>query len=156
MEYLEEKILGPMMASMARVCLDLGSSCQAHGQNTHLEIGRDGHPTGRMVHADLEAFWPHPEIAKLNGHEDFFARHGLMHVQLAESNIFGTFQTYFINENLEPLLSCLAQHDPELGEAARTRANELIKREVHKRKDLVTALKDGPLKGFYDTYIKGS
>jgi hypothetical protein len=155
LDYFAEKFLEPMIDSALRVHIDLCSSCQAHGQNTALEIGDDGQPSGRVIHQDLEAFWPHPDGAKVTGRDDFFDKMGFVHDPTAkEASVYGTFTAYFHSQNLMPMVRCFAKHFPDKASAVQQRAEQILKDGVLDRRDTVEALKDGPLKGFYDRYVR--
>jgi siderophore synthetase component len=138
LKYALDSVVDPMIESALRVYLDLGSSAQAHGQNTFLEIGEDGRPSGRIVHADLEAFWPNPDLAKPLGRADFFSKYDFTFNPAAkESSIGGTWSSYFVSQNLGPIVDCLAKElnlpRAEVSNAVQQR----IKAGVEKRRDAV-------------------
>lgn len=142
------RFVKPLVESALRVALDLGSACQMHGQNSYLEMGPEGQPTGRVVHGDLEAFWPHPDVAQVTGRDDYFAKNGATFTPALESDISWTFQTYFVNGNLLPLVKCFEAAFPDQADEARALFKGVIKAGVEQRKDVVTALKNGVMQGF--------
>ncbi|MBK7860997.1 MAG: hypothetical protein IPJ65_20805 [Archangiaceae bacterium] len=148
LDYALKAVVGPMIESALNVHLDLGSSAQAHGQNTFLEIGEDGQPTGRMAHSDLEAFWPHPDLARPLGRDDYFEKYGFAYKSDAyEADVSYTFDVYFVQENLGPIVDCLSK---ELGffERRKVKAavDELIRQGVQQRREVV--LSNPALAGF--------
>jgi hypothetical protein len=151
LEYALDTVVGPLIESALRVYLDLGSSAQAHGQNTFLEIGDDGRPTGRVAHSDLEAFWPHPDLAKPLGRDEFYERFGFAYQKVPESDIYQTFDGHFVKENLRPMVDCLSHQlgmpRGEVSAAVRERMVEGIER----RRDVVL---NHPVLAGFKTYLR--
>lgn len=148
LRYALDAVVQPLIDSALAVYLDLGSSAQAHGQNTSLEIGEDGRPTGRVAHSDLEAFWPHPELAGDLKRPDFFANAGLKHQVALESSVSTTFEKYFVEGNLGPIAACLAQHLGLRRDEVMSEVNKRIRAGVSERAELVRKYAQGPLAGF--------
>jgi hypothetical protein len=114
LDYFEQKILRPLIASEMRAVLDLGAELQAHGQNTYLELGSDGEPSGRIVHADLEDFWPHPDAALLQARESLYDASSVRPSDKGDTiNPGTTFQTYFVEGLLLPLDRRFGEYFPE-------------------------------------------
>ncbi|MDP2342797.1 MAG: hypothetical protein Q8O67_17710 [Deltaproteobacteria bacterium] len=140
-----ERLLRPLIASLVRLSIDLGCAFSGHGQNVHVELGRDGLPTGRAILADMDDIWPDPSIADALGLpfvvDDAYRRR---HAQTSESDIGGAFQDHFIWRLLHPLLQAC--------EPLRPGANALLSEEVNQRRELVMRFAEGPLRWFAETW----
>jgi hypothetical protein len=147
-DYALEKIVGPLVDSALTVHIDLGSSAQAHGQNTFLELGEDGHPTGRIAYSDLEAFWPHPELAASGGREDFYDQYDFVHEEVKEAKIYGTFIAYFESQNFNKVVEHLRGHYPGRAAEISRRAGQLLHDGLEARRGRIEQHQHGPLEGF--------
>ena len=143
-----QRFMKPLIDSALRAYLDLGAACQMHGQNSYLELGGDGQPTGRVAHGDLESFWPRPEAAKLTGRKDFFEATGIPFTECRDADVWTNFQAHFLTNNLEPLVKCFAEHFPEEAQAAREKMMALLKEGVQARRAVVEPLQYTALRGF--------
>ncbi|MBK7861214.1 MAG: hypothetical protein IPJ65_21915 [Archangiaceae bacterium] len=136
LQYALDTVVEPLIESAMRVYLDLGASAQAHQQNTFLEIGEDGRPTGRIAHSDLESMWPHPDLAKDLGRPDFFASYGFPFTpETQEARLFFTFTAYFESQNLGPLIDCLSRElelpRSEVSQAVSERLSAAVAKREH-------------------------
>jgi len=139
LDYFDRAILGPLTKSVLRVALDLGSSHVPHGQNLFFEFGADGQPTGRAPHADLESFWPDPELAKATKRPDFYDDYGYKHSKSKfEAKNWDTFRVYYLEGMLAPLLQAYIQEHPEQAADVIDRADALIKSEIKDRSKLIS------------------
>ena len=140
-----ERLLRPLIATLVRLSIELGCAFSGHGQNVHVELGRDGLPTGRAILADMDDVWPHPVIADALSLpfvvDDAYRRR---HALTLESDIGGAFQDHFIWRLLHPLLQAC--------EPLRPGANAVLAEEVRARRDVVTRFAEGPLRWFSDTW----
>lgn len=151
LDYFAENILAPLTKSVFRVALDIGSSQVPHGQNLFLEIGEDGQSTGRAPHADLESFWPLPELAKATKREDYYKKNGFKYVKSHfEAKCWDTFRSYYLEGLLAPILQCYIEENPEDAHAVIERTEKMVSSEIQARQKTINKFnKEGqPLRMF--------
>ena len=135
MDYFIESILKPLIESNLTLAIDLGSSGQPHGQNTHIEYDTAGLPTGRIIHADVEAFWPAPELAKPLGREEFYKQYGYEYHENQFSVLRTTFFTYFVQGVLDQLFEVMGKRYPDNKQELLDKSHEVLVDGLKRRKD---------------------
>ena len=149
-EFLIDDILGPLVKSAMRLYLDLGAAGAVHGQNIFLEIDmKNGKPTGRGVHADIEGIWPHPAVIKEAGLPDFYKEHGFdthpprkTYTKKNKKEIFFnveySFNNYFLYGLALPILRTFRDAYPDHADAANQAFKDLMTSEIKARRGLVS------------------
>jgi hypothetical protein len=105
------------------------------------------------VHSDLEAFWPHPELADEEGRRpDFFSRYNVAYTASAkEAQVYGTFNAYFFSQNLGPIVDCLAKELSLPRDQVSRAVRERLVDGVEKRRE---AVESQPVLAEFKSYLR--
>jgi hypothetical protein len=133
--YATEKILRPLVEAALTIHIDWGASANFHMQNSALEIGEDGHPTGRVIISDLEDIHLRPHDPTLLQ----AAKESGVVEDVPVDGAFKSFDHWAVAYNLNELRRALEKAFPSEGSRFRKAINDVIQEGLEARRETVLA-----------------
>jgi hypothetical protein len=154
LDYAMEKVIRPLIEVSLAVHIDLGAAATLHQQNTALEIGQDGHPTGRIIVSDLSDLHLNPRTAAALSAGQFSEKYGFS--DFAPKGSFQSFDHWVGAYNLRPLRQTLERYFPEAQKEIRTRIRTLVAEGLQQRRAAIEAQRAAGETGFSDLLARGA